>query len=1031
MADATAQIVLSVKDLTPEAFARVSKALKQLGRDSKETADSGGASWGKWFATITGGVTAGNLLSDAIQAAGRELLQLPGQLIALGAHGADVADVANNFEILNKTLGNSADVMLGTLRQATGRTISDFDLMRVTNQGLSQGLRITAGDADLLGRASRVLADRIGGDTKTAYETLINAMSTGKDMVLKNIGVNIDAKAATEKYARALGVTADQLNETGQKMAKQQAELTELRRILGESGDAQDDFSDALQRGKASFENLTDQLAVGIAQSPVLTALLSGVGDTLNKALGTKQSGFVQTLVGWIERGAITLADFAQAGITGAGILGRAWSGLQLVFSGVSSVLAEVGLVLGNVILGAAELAAKVPGVGNKFQGLVGVARDLRDNVAGVQQSFHDQAAEALEGVKGNSEFQRTLDAASGVVQTLKDKMVAASREHVQLAEKTNQTTGATQGLSKSLQISAEAMDKAAKARQKVLDEAFYKLNADAHTQTDKLLADQAAAAQKALDQTNKTVLENLDAAARASTEASDLVHKRSLSDYDYQVFLIKQERDAKVAALKPWVVGYDQALAAIDSEMAAKMTDAADTHNQKLAEMKAATNSWGNLTTKWLDSIPGLLQQAFTGGGGFGGAMKGLLSGVGGDIGSKLFGGPEGLGAKLASGLFNKGMGADMAAKFGGVLGTLGGPLGSMVMNFGLGLGKKLFGALFGSAGRDEVKKFADSMGGFDDLHTKLGALGAQGEQLWIKLTQGVGKNNPEQAKKVIGEINDALAHIPPTMAEAAAQAGFQTTASLTQASTDAVKLWEYMRDSGSYTADQVQQAWEKAQEALRNSGDASVSALQKSYDAASGQLKALDGEIASLQKSIDSEAPEAVMGVVEAQARARLAALQKERDAAAKHVEDIQSQLQQSMDRVATALENLPHELDVHVRTHFDGDPGEPMPRHATGAYIRQDHVAQVHSGEIVGPIDFITRAMVGAFQSLGASGTRMPGAAIAVPQPMPTSQTVVMKLREDVLGTAIVRTTQRRMAQGYTPVPSRVVRDTVSYA
>jgi hypothetical protein len=43
------------------------------------------------------------------------------------------------------------------------------------------------------------------------------------------------------------------------------------------------------------------------------------------------------------------------------------------------------------------------------------------------------------------------------------------------------------------------------------------------------------------------------------------------------------------------------------------------------------------------------------------------------------------------------------------------------------------------------------------------------------------------------------------------------------------------------------------------------------------------------------------------------------------------------------------------------------------------------------------------------------------------MPTSQTVVMKLREDVLGTAIVRTTQRRMAQGYTPVPSRVVRDT----
>lgn len=70
-----------------------------------------------------------------------------------------------------------------------------------------------------------------------------------------------------------------------------------------------------------------------------------------------------------------------------------------------------------------------------------------------------------------------------------------------------------------------------------------------------------------------------------------------------------------------------------------------------------------------------------------------------------------------------------------------------------------QIFSKIWGSAGRDEVEKFAQSFGGFDAIHAKLLTLGDAGEQLWIKLTQGVGRNNPEQAKKVIEEINQALA--------------------------------------------------------------------------------------------------------------------------------------------------------------------------------------------------------------------------------------------------------------------------------
>jgi hypothetical protein len=48
--------------------------------------------------------------------------------------------------------------------------------------------------------------------------------------------------------------------------------------------------------------------------------------------------------------------------------------------------------------------------------------------------------------------------------------------------------------------------------------------------------------------------------------------------------------------------------------------------------------------------------------------------------------------------------------------------------------------------------------MGGFDKLHDKLGTLGADGEKMWIKLTQGVGKNDPQAAQAAIDDITKAL---------------------------------------------------------------------------------------------------------------------------------------------------------------------------------------------------------------------------------------------------------------------------------
>lgn len=135
--------------------------------------------------------------------------------------------------------------------------------------------------------------------------------------------------------------------------------------------------------------------------------------------------------------------------------------------------------------------------------------------------------------------------------------------------------------------------------------------------------------------------------------------------------------------------------------------------------------------------SFPSSIMGAIQGGGK-------IFSSAGSSIGEFLLG-PKGLGGSItkaiAAGTLGKTLGNSLNAILPGV-GAMVGPMLDSVM-----------GKIFGKAGRQAVEEFAASMGGFQALNTKLANMPG-GEQMWIKLTQGVGRNNPEQAKAVIAEV-------------------------------------------------------------------------------------------------------------------------------------------------------------------------------------------------------------------------------------------------------------------------------------
>jgi hypothetical protein len=122
-------------------------------------------------------------------------------------------------------------------------------------------------------------------------------------------------------------------------------------------------------------------------------------------------------------------------------------------------------------------------------------------------------------------------------------------------------------------------------------------------------------------------------------------------------------------------------------------------------------------------------------------------------------------VGQGLASGNWS-GLVPSLTNSIGGLLGAavnaLVPGLGSILAPIFSGLAS-LFGGLFSHrSGRHAVEDFAASMGGFDALHEKLLRLGADGEALWVKLTQGTPAGNKELAAQNIQEVINALSRLP-----------------------------------------------------------------------------------------------------------------------------------------------------------------------------------------------------------------------------------------------------------------------------
>jgi hypothetical protein len=220
--------------------------------------------------------------------------------IDLTTEGEEIERVNKQFETLATQAGIAPDKLKAGLENASHGLISTTDLLKIANEGIVK----MGGSAEKLPQIMDIAmkATQVyGGDAKTNFENISNAIANGNTRMLKHYGIIIDATKAEKDFADANGTTADQLSQTGKNQA-----------ILNA----------ALAQGTKAFKDieLNTKSATSILQS--LKTTFTEIGETVTlvfeKTVGPKIRSFLGTVEGWAKKFHVLIKDEFEGGANDA-----------------------------------------------------------------------------------------------------------------------------------------------------------------------------------------------------------------------------------------------------------------------------------------------------------------------------------------------------------------------------------------------------------------------------------------------------------------------------------------------------------------------------------------------------------------------------------------------------------------------------------------------------------------------------------------------------------------------------------------
>lgn len=313
--------------------------------------------------------------------------------VALGQRGAGLIGISESFDRLTQSAGIDAVAALQRLRVASGGTVADFELLRLTNLALAGatgqfGKEFGANLPKIL-EIARVQARATGQSVDFLFSSLITGIKRGSPLLIDNTGLVLKVGDANEAMAQSLGKSVEALTAEEKQMAILNATLAAGQTAINAFAGIQETSADKLARMNATLTNITDTLAVGVQPAfgmflDVINRVLSMVGGLVT-ALNPLISSFLEAgaaiitgplqailaifdpiakLIGFfITLATVILQPVLRAFSTVFGAIG---TGVQRVVNFIGDAFAAVGLTFDTLALSVGVSAgALIAAMGN------------------------------------------------------------------------------------------------------------------------------------------------------------------------------------------------------------------------------------------------------------------------------------------------------------------------------------------------------------------------------------------------------------------------------------------------------------------------------------------------------------------------------------------------------------------------------------------------------------------------------------------------------------------------------------------
>ncbi|MGE0363374.1 MAG: hypothetical protein AB7R67_21860 [Vicinamibacterales bacterium] len=218
------------------------------------------------FTKLTASLTAAGLAERVITAA----IDGVGDFVA---RGGEVAAMRQGFIALSGGV-EAANNRIGAIRVATQGLVTDMDAMQASNKATLLGLGLSDERMGELAKTAAVLGRAMGQGATKSLDDLITALGRSSPMILDNLGLSVKVGEANEKYAAALGKSAEALTDAERKQAFMNAALDAANEKVQTLGGLQLNAADRANQLWTGIKNLADATASwAVSLGPVNYAL--------------------------------------------------------------------------------------------------------------------------------------------------------------------------------------------------------------------------------------------------------------------------------------------------------------------------------------------------------------------------------------------------------------------------------------------------------------------------------------------------------------------------------------------------------------------------------------------------------------------------------------------------------------------------------------------------------------------------------------------------------------------------------------